>query len=87
MVKGIYSGMIHNLQLSGGYQYLQYINAFIMEPEFVLMDNIMHRMMGKLSQILKLYKGDPSTPTFSKAMTGPYKDEFIQDMTQDIKEL
>ena len=34
MVKGVYYRMIRNLQLSGGYQYLQYIHALIMDPDF-----------------------------------------------------
>ena len=42
-----------------------------MDPEFVLMENIMHQMMGKLYQILKLSKGDPDTPNFPEAMKGP----------------
>ena len=34
MVKGVYYRMIRNLQLYGGSQYLQYIHALIMDPEF-----------------------------------------------------
>ena len=34
MEKGVYYRMIRNLQLSGGSQYLQYIHALLMDPEF-----------------------------------------------------
>ena len=49
------------------------------------MDNIMPQMMGELSQILKLSKVYPDTPTFNESRTGPYKDWFIQVTTQYIK--
>ena len=52
-----------------------------MDPEFVLMENIMHQMMGKLYQILKLSKGDPDTPTLIESITEPYQDYFMQAMT------
>ena len=47
----------------------------------------MPQMTGKLSQMLKLSKEDPKISTLAKAMTGPYKVDFIQDMTQEFKEL
>ena len=37
-----------------------------MEPEFVFMDNIMPHMMGVISQMLKLSKGDPYIPTLTE---------------------
>ena len=49
------------------------------------MENITSQMMGDLSQIINMSKGDPDTPTLTKAITGPYKSEFMQSMTQDIK--
>ena len=64
MVKGVYSIMIRNLKFTDGFQDIHYIHAFIMDPEFGLMENIMPKRMGNLSQILKLYKGDPDTPYF-----------------------
>ena len=45
MVKGMYSRMIKNFQLYGGYQYLQYIDALLMKPEFLLMENMMSHIM------------------------------------------
>ena len=87
MVKGAYSMMIRNLQLSVGYQYLQYIHFLLMDPEFGLMDNLMPHIMRNLSQILIMPKGDPDTPILTKAMTGPYKAVFMQAMNQEIKEL
>ena len=71
MVKGVYSRIICNLKFSGGSKDLQYINSFLVDPEFGLMENLMLQMMGNLSQILKLSKGDHDTPTFTKAITGP----------------
>ena len=47
----------------------------------------MPQMMGKLSQMINMSKGYPDTPILTETMTGPYKSEFIQAMTQDIKEL
>ena len=75
------------MKLSGGYQDIQITHALIMDPEFGLVENLMPQMIGKISQILKLYKGDPGTPTLTKATEGPYKADFIQDMTHDIKEM
>ena len=43
--------------------------------------------MGKISQILNLSNVDPVTPTLNESMAGPYNDEFMQAMKQDIKEL
>ena len=71
MVKGMYFRMICTFQFSGGFQYLQYIHALIIDPEFGLMENLMPQMMGNLFQIIKLSKGEPGTPTLTKAMTGP----------------
>ena len=56
-----------------------------MEPEFVLTENLMPQMMGKLSKILKIYKGDPGTHTLTEATTGTYNPDFMQAMTQEIK--
>ena len=56
-----------------------------MGPEFGLMVNLMSQMMSKLSQILKLSKGDPATHTMTKEITVPYKAEFMQAMIQEIK--
>ena len=77
--------MIRNLKFSCGYQGIQYINALLMGPEFGLMVNLMSQMMSKLSQILKLSKGDPATHTMTKEITVPYKAEFMQAMIQEIK--
>ena len=52
-----------------------------MYPEFGFMDNLMLQIMGNISQILKLSKGDPDTPTLTESMTEPYQDYFIQTMT------
>ena len=48
--------MIRNLQLYGGSQNSNYIHAFLMDPEFVFMDNIMPQIIGKISQMFKVYK-------------------------------
>ena len=81
MVKGVYSRMIRNLQLSGGSQNLKYIHALLMYPEFVLMYNIMPQIMVKLSQMLEMSQGDFDTPTLTEAITGPYNADFMQAMT------
>ena len=44
-------------------------------------------MTGKISQIINLYKVDPDNLTLTGEMAGYNKDEFIQDMKQDIKEM
>ena len=43
--------------------------------------------MENLSQMIKWYKEDTDTPTLSEAITGPFKDKFMQSITHDIKEL
>ena len=48
-----------------------------MDPEIGLMDNLMPQIMGDLSQILVMSKGDPDTPILTEAMTGPYKAVFM----------
>ena len=55
-----------------------------MNPEFVLVDNIIHQMMGDLYKMLKLFKGYPDTPTLTEAMTGTYKAECTQDVAHEI---
>ena len=69
MVKGIYFSMICNFQFSGGSQDLDYIHALLMDPEFVFVDNLMLQMMENLSQMLKISKGKPDTPTLAETMT------------------
>ena len=46
--------MIRNMQLSGWSQDIQYTHVLLMEPYIALMDNIMPKMMGKISQMLKV---------------------------------
>ena len=87
MVKGMYSRIIWNLQFSGWSQDLQYIHALLMDPEFGFMENLMPQMTEKLSQMIKLYKGEPGTTTLTESMKGTYKAYFIHDTTQEIKEL
>ena len=49
------------------------------------MENLMPQIMGKLSQMFKMNKGYPDPPTLTEAITGPYKAEFLQSMTQEIR--
>ena len=79
MFKGLYSRMIIYLQFYGEYQDLQHIHDFLMEPQFGLMENIMTQIMGKISQNIKLSKGDLEIPTFTETII------FMEFMTQDIK--
>ena len=85
--KGVYYRMIRNLQLSDGSQDLQYIHFFLMDPEFGLTDNIMPHMMGNLSQMTRLSKGEPDTPNLTESITRPYNHAFIQHIIHYIKEL
>ena len=48
-----------------------------MDPEFVFMDNIMPQMIGKISQMLKVYKWDPDTHTLTEEIIGTYKALFM----------
>ena len=77
--------MVYNLKFSGGSQYLQYIHDLLMEPYFGLTDNIIPQMMGKLSQMLNMYKGHPETSTLNEEITGPYKYKFMPSLTYEIK--
>ena len=47
----------------------------------------MPHVMRKLSQIIRMSKGDHDTPTFIEAMKGPYKSDFMQTMTNYIKKM
>ena len=71
MVMEMYSRIIRNLQISGEYQYLQYIHALIMDPEFGLMDNIMPQMIKNLSEMIKMSTGYHKTPILNESMTVP----------------
>ena len=51
------------------------------------MENLMPQMMGNFSQMLKLYKGDPDSPTLTESITWPYNAGFMQAMKQVIKEM
>ena len=79
--------MIRSLQLYGGYQDLQYIHALLMELYFGLVYNLMHQIIGTFSQMINKSNRNPDTPTSNEAMKVPYKADFMQAMTQDIKEL
>ena len=56
-----------------------------MNPEFILVENLMLQMMEKIYQMINLSKGNPETPILTETMKGPYKAEFIKAMNQDIK--
>ena len=58
-----------------------------MDTEFGLMKNLMPQMIGNLYQIIKLSKGDPDAPTLIESIKGPYKANFTETTTQDIKEM
>ena len=49
------------------------------------MDNKIPQMMGKLSQMINMYKGDYDTPTLTKSMIWPYKAGFMKTMNLEIK--
>ena len=44
-------------------------------------------MTGKIYQIINLYKVDPDNLTLTGETDGYNKDEFMQGMNQDIKEM
>ena len=52
-----------------------------MDPEFGFMDHLMPPMMRIHSQILKISKRDPDTPTLNEAIAGTYKAGFVQART------
>ena len=81
MVKGMYYSTVRKLQLSGGSQDLHYIYVFLMNPEFGLRCHLVPQMMGNISQMIKLSKGNFDTPTLTEEITRPYKSEFMQAMT------
>ena len=66
MFKVLYSRMIQNLQFSGMYQDILYIQSLLKDPDFGLVENIMPMMMGDISKILKLSKGYLYTPTLTE---------------------
>ena len=70
---------------------VNYQIALAMDPEFGVLDGLSSLppdFMTSHPWMLKSKKGsDPDTPTIKEALTGPYRSEFLDAMSAEIREL
>jgi len=66
-----------------------YLYSLLMDPEFGIMDNLFADVISRCPSLLKASKSksDPDTPSMQEALNGPYRDEFLEAMQVEIKEL
>ncbi len=64
-----------------------YVYALLMDPEYGVMDSIYPHALSQVPTLMKASKSDPDTPTLREAMIGPHREEFIEAMQNEIREL
>ncbi len=86
--KSLFAAVVHNLVNSktSNYDY-NYLYALLLDPDLGLMDNMSHELLTACPKLLKSKGNDPDLPTFQQAMTGSYRQEFLDAMQVEIKEL
>ena len=69
---------------------MNYIAALALDPEYGVLDNFNNLSPDILTRnpwMFKSTKKDPDTPGIREALTGEYKEDFLQGMVQEIEEL
>ena len=64
-----------------------YVYALLMDQEFGVMNNLMPNVMDRCLSLLKAKTKDPDLPNIRKALTGPYREEFLKAMCTEIEEI
>jgi len=61
----------------------------LMDSEFGVMDNLFPDVISRCPSLLKAStsKSDPDTPSIQEALSGPYRQEFLDAMRDEILEL
>ena len=87
-VKTLFATVVQNLVSSKESNYdFNYLYALLLDPDLGLMDNMDHQLSSIVPKLLKTKGNDPDLPNFQQAMSGPYKQEFLDAMQFEIKEL
>ena len=58
-----------------------------MDQEYGVMDALIPNVLECCPQLLKAKKQDPTHPTMYDALAGPYREEFLHDICNEISEL
>ena len=70
---------------------VNYYFALVLDSEFGILDNVMSLPPDILIRNPFMFKAksksDPDTPNIREAMTGPYREEFLEGMLNEITEL
>jgi hypothetical protein len=66
-----------------------YLYALLMDSEFGIMDNLFPDVISRCPSLLKAAKSksDPDTPSIQEALSGPYHQEFLEALRNEIQEL
>ena len=59
---------------------MRYTHALLLNSELGLMDGLMPDALSRCPHLFKANTHDPDTPTFSEAIAGPYRVEFLKAM-------
>ena len=65
---------------------MNYVYALLLDPEFGILDGLMPQMLQTKSY-KATKKHDPDTPPLTEALSGRYREEFLQAMKREIDEL
>jgi hypothetical protein len=64
----------------------RYIVALLTSVDTLGLEGV-HPTIAQFPAALKASKKDPDSPSFQEAMTGPYRDEFLEAMRTEVREL
>ena len=67
---------------------MNYATALAMDPEFGILDGLSSLPPDALTRNPYMFKAkktsDPDTPSIKEALTGPFRDEFLEGMALEI---
>ena len=64
-----------------------HIYALLMDSEYGVMDGLLPDAMARCPQLMKAKGNDPDLPQLHEALMGPHRDEFLEAMRKEIKQL
>lgn len=64
-----------------------YLYALLMDPDYGVVDGMVPDVMQRCPQLFKSKIKDPDLPLLHEALAGPHRDEFLEAMRNEIKEL
>ena len=66
---------------------MRYIHALLLSPDYGMVEWFLPYALAENPHLLKSSQHDPDTPDFHEAMSGPHREEFVEAMENEIKEL